>query len=158
MKTIHLILAVICPLLMLTACSKNDEIRVACLHYIPPLFADFNVVSSQTNEDLFFSNMPTYEIKELFFFKIKDKLRKDTIRPDVVGAGAARYFKIRLNNLVPRDTLVLKIANNPDDSFIYTIKKTVEVCPNYILDKAFLNNKEIATDKGKLTLEKQPIF
>jgi len=153
MKKNQLTIAVIFLLLMVSACSKDNETS-ACLTYIPPAYADFNVVSSQTDEDLFFSNTPTYKIKELYFFKIKDKLRKDTVRPDVVGAGAARYFKIELNNLVPSDTLVLKIANNPDDSFIYTIKKTDEECPNYILDKAFLNNKELATDNGKLILKK----
>lgn len=145
---------ILCPIVALVACNKNEDTKVACLTYIPPAYSDFNVVSSQTNVDLFFSNSPTYKVNDLYFFKITDKLKKDTIRPDVLGAGAARYFKIRLKNTSLSDTLVFKIANNPDDSFIYTIKKTDEECPNYILDKAFLNNKELATDNGKLILEK----
>ena len=149
----------LCPLvtlLLLQSCEKKgagEEITI-CPAFIPPAYADFKVVSAQTNEDLFFSNQPRYKVNDLYFFKIQDILRKDTIRPDVLGAGAARYFKIRLVNTSLRDTLVLKIADLPDDRFIYTLKKTEEPCPNYGLDKAFLNNKELAIDDGKLILKK----
>lgn len=134
-------------------CSeKNNEIN-PCTYEMKYPSVDFKVVNAQTGEDLFFSNTPKYTTSQICFFQTKDKLRKDTIRPEVIGSGASRYFKMRLTNPIQKDTLIFKvpIANNTsEDLFIYSTKNGSDFCLSPVLNKAYLNNTELNTNAGKL--------
>jgi hypothetical protein len=146
--------------ILLSGCSKSDseDTRLACTNQIQSAYMNFNVVEAGTGQDLFFSNDPQYSTSQVGFFKIKDKLFKDTIKPEIIGSGTARYFKISIENVKPKDTLVMTLPLSrrdfPADMITYTIKKTVGRCPEYVLDKAEFNKAEIMQIDGRLTLKK----
>jgi len=154
MKKYFVLCFMIFALLLQLSCSKADE-GLNCTQQIMPYFANFNFKDANSGEDLFFASSPKYKLKELYAFAVKDVARKDTIRPEVVGTGTERYFKIQLNNTVAKDTLLIKIGVLPDDKFIYTIKKdSKEVCPTYILDKAYFNEVEVIPNQNRLVFKK----
>ena len=134
------------------ACTKTSDNNIICTQSIAPSFVNLKVIEKTTGEDVFFSSAPTLQLKELYFFKIRDNLRKDTIRPEVEGAGQSRYFKLRVDNTKQQDTLIIRIGNNPEAHFRYLIKKSEEVCPTYVVDKLYFKEEEVQSVDGKYTL------
>lgn len=144
--------------LLSISCEKSNSLdnlgTYGCLTVIAPAYLKFNVVDKNSGQDLFFSAAPKYQITKLFLFKKSDKTRKDTIRPDVIGSGTTRYFKLSVNNGVKRDTLVFKIANNPDDELINTFKLSADRCPQYVLDNVYFNTVPLGTIQNKYVISK----
>lgn len=128
---------------VLLSCTKKSDNLIICNQSIPPTYLIFNVVESSTGQDLFFSATPALGLKEMYFFKTKDVSRKDTIRPEIVGAGTARNFKLLLDNIKLQDTLIMKVGNRPDDKLVSKFKKSQEVCPVPIIDKILVNDLEL---------------
>lgn len=139
----------------LLSCTKKNNQIIACTNEMKYASVNFKVVSIQTGEDLFFSNTPKYTTSQICFFKTKDKLRKDTIRPEIIGSGTSRYFNMRLSNPIQKDTLIVKIPSNnsSEDLFIYSIKNGSDACLSPILNKAYLNNTELTVNADKLILK-----
>lgn len=133
--------------------KKNNDV-IACTYEMKYPSINFKVVNIQTGEDLFFSNTPKYTTSQICFFQTKDKLRKDTIRPEVIGSGVSRYFNMRLTNAIQKDTLILKVpatANNlHEDLFIYSTKNGDDFCLSPILNKGYLNNTELSVKSDRL--------
>jgi hypothetical protein len=140
----------------IVSCNKGTDQQVAgCDLVIAQAYLPFNVVDSNTGQDLYFSSAPKYQTSNLIFFSKKDKTRKDTIRPVVTGTGTSRYFMVPVNNTVTQDTLLMKLASNPDDVIAYTIKKGGDTCPTYVLDKVFFNGTQLNSNQSKYIFNKQ---
>ncbi|MDB5090796.1 MAG: hypothetical protein JWR09_4790 [Mucilaginibacter sp.] len=137
------------------SCNKNiEQQQPGCDLVMLATVIPFNVLDASTGQDLFFSSSPRYQTSSLYFFSIKDKTRKDTIRPAVVETGAGGVFTIPFNYNVPQDTLLMKVATNPDDVIIYTRKKGTDACAAYMLDKVFFNGTQITSNQGKFNFTK----
>ena len=135
-------------------CTKDSDQVVACNQMLTPVYLNFKVVNKVTSQDLFFAGNPLYNIKDLYFFKTKDITQKDTIRPTVENVGAARYFKLTIDNTKLQDTLVMKIANSAVDQLITNLKRTEDVCPILVLDKIQSNGIQLTTEQGVYTIRK----
>jgi len=133
-------------------CTKNSERAIICSQSIPPLYLNFNVVDKSTGADYFFSPTPAFSIKDMYFFKIHDVTRKDTIRPDVDGIGLSRSFRLRLDNTKLNDTLIVKVGNTPESRLIHKLKQSQDVCPEYVIDKILFNDLEIPSVNTKYIL------
>jgi len=150
------LLANIALVATITSCDKrNTELEGrACIAMLMPAYIEFNVVGAGTGADLFFSPQPQYQPAQICFFKIKDKLFQDTIRPQVIGASNSRYFKMQIDNTRLKDTLIMKLPVNAQNAtpelLTYTIRKDEQECPQYVSDQAFLNNVELINASGKL--------
>lgn len=157
MKTLFTVLWIFA---VIAGCSKSDggDKIIACTLQIQPAIVSFNIVEASTGRDLFFSNNPTHTTSQLCFLAKRDKMYTDTVKPEVIGTGTARYFKMGINNIRLKDTLIMKLPISPEslpsDILAYTIKKTDDKCPQYVLDKAFFNNEEVAQINGKLIIKK----
>jgi len=142
----------------LIACTKSstDE-QVFCPAVVLPVYLNFNVTDANTGKDLFFSaDQPQRPTSQLCFFKTKDKLFKDTIRPQVIGTGTARHFMVQMSAKA-KDTLIMKFDSPeklPIDVLSVETKMSKESCPQLVLDKVFWNNTEVVKTNGKLTFPK----
>jgi hypothetical protein len=144
-------------LTVISGCEKSERNSTICTAEFKLAFASFNVVDPGTGRDLFFSNDPRYPLSQISFVRKRNKLYTDTVKPEVIGTGTERYFKIRIDNTIPADTMLLIIpvspVNLPHLVFSYTVKKTRDVCPQYVLDKAVLNGQKVQEVNGKLILK-----
>jgi len=144
-----------------TKSSTQDE-QVFCPAVVLPVYVNFNVIDANMGNDLFFSaDHPQRPTSQLCFFKTKDKLFKDTIRPQVIGTGTARHFMVQINGAKAKDTLIMKFDSPeklPIDVLSLETKMSKERCPQLVLDKAFWNNTEVVKTGDKLTLPKILIF
>ena len=142
-------------LTMIISCQKLASPKeFGCLALVTPAYLKFNVIDKNSGQDLFFSASPKYQIVSLYLFEKNDKTRKDTIRPDVIGTGPSRYFKLRLNNTVLKDTLIFKIAPNTDDELMSIFKLTDGQCPQPIVDKAYFNGVMLTANQDIYTINK----
>ncbi|AZB25156.1 hypothetical protein [Sphingobacterium multivorum] len=135
-------------------CSKSNDEKIGCTFQITPVFLDFNVVGAASGKDLFFSADPTYQIKDIYFFKVKDTAKKDTIRPSVEGTGTERIFKISPDNKLLADTLMMHIGETPVDKLVVKMKNSDGPCSNPILGEVFLNDVKLNYDQGKVRIVK----
>lgn len=132
----------------ISGCSKNSDTN-NCTLQVNPIVINFNVVDKATNQDLYFSTSPTFQTKNLYFFKKKDIARKDTIRPIITGQGTARFFQYNIDYTSLQDTLILKTGNLPDNTLIYTAQKTDTTCPNYNLTTVNFNGSVLTPSSNK---------
>jgi len=135
-------------------CSKSNDEKIGCTFEIKPVFLNFNVIGAESKKDLFFSADPTYQIKDIYFFKVKDTAKKDTIRPSVEGGGTERTFKISPDNKLLADTLMMHIGETPVDKLVVRFKNSDGPCPNPIIGEVLLNDAKLNYDKGKVQLMK----
>ena len=145
-----------------SGCTKSDPGIIGCTLEFKYAYVNFKVVDASTGKDLFFSDNPKYTPDQIGFFKTKDKLFKEPKKPEVIGLGTQRYFKMQIDNIASKDTLLMKLpvsgGNETADVFSYTIMRSNEPCPSSIFDKAKLNNVDIAEANGKLIIKKiQPV-
>jgi hypothetical protein len=145
-----------------SACTKSEPGIIACTLEFRQANMNFNVVDASTGKDLFFSDNPKYTVDQIGFFKTKDKLFKEPRKPQVIGSGTQRYFRMYIDNFAPKDTLLMKLpipgGNETADVFSYTIKTSKEPCPSSVLDKAKLNGVDVVETNGKLIITKtQPV-
>ncbi len=139
----------------LGACkTKKSEGQLMCVDLLMPIYANFRFTDKISGQDLFFSTDPKYALKDLAIYSTKDKDRKNPVTPEVLGTGADRYFRVQVGNTIFNDTLIVKIASTPEDQVTYSIKKIQSICPEYILDKVYFNNKEVAQIQNKLIFQK----
>lgn len=134
----------------ISGCSKSDSTINVCTLQVNPISINFNVVDKATNQDLYFSSSPRFQTKDLYFFKKKDLIRKDTIRPTITGTS--RYFQYASDYASLQDTLVLKIGNLSENTLIYTIQKTDSECPNYKLGTIMFNGSVLSASSEKYIL------
>lgn len=144
----------ICIPVIAISCIKNTKEQSLDCEPAPVAVLPFNVLDSTTGQDLFFAASPRYPTNSIYFFNIKDKLRKDTIRPVVAGTGNNRVFTVPVTNAVTQDTLLMKIAANTDDVIIYNFKNGTGECPYLSLDKLSLNGTTIVSSQGKYVFTK----
>jgi len=141
--------------------SSNQGEQVFCPAVVLPVYVNFNVVDGNMGNDLFFSaDHPQRPTSQLCFFETKDKLFKDTIRPQVIGTGTARHFMVQINGVKAKDTLIMKFDSPeklPIDVLSLETKMSKESCPQLVLDKAFWNNTEVIKTNNKLILPKMLI-
>ncbi|KPE49091.1 hypothetical protein [Chryseobacterium indologenes] len=135
-------------------CSKSNEEKIGCTFEIKPVFLNFNVLGAESGSDLFFSNTPAYQIKDIYFFKVKDTAKKDTIRPSIEGAGNERSFKISPDNKLLADTLIMHIGENPADKLVVKMKNSEGPYSNPIIGEVFLNDAKLNYDKGRVQFKK----
>jgi len=145
-------------MLILTAlfflgCSKSNDEKIGCTFQITPVFLEFNVVDA-TNKDLFFSNVPDYQIEDIYFFKVQDVAKKDTIRPTVKGTGAERVFRISPNNKLSSDTLMMHIGKTSLDKMVVKIKNSDDLCSNRIISEVWLNDVKLDYVQNKIRILK----
>lgn len=140
---------------LLSACTKiNDKEQVLGCDPVTS-YARFQIADKLSGEDLFFSANPKYQLKDINLFKSSDKSYKDTIKTLVGGSGGSeRYFLLRLNFNKPKDTLVVRIADTPNDQLIYTVKRANNPCEGDEIGQAYFNNTEVVIDKMKLIFKK----
>jgi hypothetical protein len=145
---------IILTILSLSACLKDtrDDTLVCEIPVTP--YAAFKVVDQSSGEDLFFTATPKYQLKDFYAFTTQDKARHDTIKPKIYGTGTDRLFLIPLDYSKTKDTLIIKVANTPDDQFIYTVKKDLNPCGGSALDQAYFNNDAIVTTDGRYIIKK----
>lgn len=136
------------------SCMKDDKEQPIGCEPAPVLSIPFNVLDASTGQDLFFSASPRYQTSSLYFFRKKDQARKDTIRPMIWGTGANRVFGVQVTNAITQDTLLMKIAANPDDVIIYNTKNGTGECPYLIFDKVLLNGTLLTANQGKFNFLK----
>lgn len=135
-------------------CSKSNDEKIGCTFQITPVFLNFNVIGTASGKDLFFSTDPTYQIKDIYFFKVKDTAKKDTIRPSVEGTGTGRTFKISPDNKLLADTLMMHIGETPADKLVVKMKNSDGPCSNPIVGEVILNDVKLNYDQGKVQLMK----
>ncbi len=154
MKFLKIALALALGKFFLISCSDNSEDLTGCLEVLPPVYLSFNVLSAESERDVFFSTPPEYELKDLYFFRSRDTNRSDTIRPKVEGSGEERFFRIEVDNTGRSDTLSMNIGANSQDRLTVTIKNTDDVCPVPTIDKIHFNNTELIPENGKVKIRK----
>lgn len=137
-----------------SSCLKNPAEQPLGCEPAPPLVLAFNVLDAGTGQDLFFSSSPRYPVSNLYFFRKKDQVRKDTIRPAIVEIGTTRIFTLAVTNLVGQDTLLMRIFSNPDDQIIYSMKNGTGECPYLTFDKVLLNGTTLTATQGKFSFLK----
>jgi hypothetical protein len=141
-------------LLLLSACVKKEEEKLACVLSVRVLLLNFNVVDASTQQDLYFSANPRFSTKDIYFFKKADQSRRDTIRPNIVGVGNNRYFSIPLS-YNPEETFILKTGNLTENNVAVRISKTENVCTDYQVEQVTFNGSLInAGNNGVYTLSK----
>ncbi|MDR6513693.1 hypothetical protein [Chryseobacterium camelliae] len=139
---------------IILGCSKSNDEKIGCTFQITPVFLNFNVISTASGKDLFFSTDPTYQIKDIYFFKVKDTAKKDTIWPSVDGTGTERTFKISPDNKLLADTLMMHIGKTPADKLIVKMKNSDRPCSNPIVGEVLLNDVKLNYDQGKVRFMK----
>lgn len=135
------------------SCTKEvpDNI-IDCDPVLP--YVTFRVVDKTSGADLFFSDKPKYQLKDINLFRIKDVKYKDPIKLRNGENGAGRVFVFNFNNSLQRDTLIIKIANTPEDRLIYSVKTPANHCEGATMDKVIFNNVEVNVEKGLMILKK----
>lgn len=145
----------ICIAIVAVSCNKNTSKEiVGCDLALSPLILPFNVLDVNSGQDLFFSTSPRYETNAIYFFSIRDKTRKDTIRPAITGTATNRIFTVQINNTAIKDTLLMKVATNPDDIIIYEVKKGDGPCGGLAFDKVYFNGTQLTANNGKFNFLK----
>lgn len=135
-------------------CSKSNDEKIGCSFQVTPVFLNFNVIGTASGKDLFFSTDPTYQMKDIYFFKVKDTAKKDTIRPSVEGNGTERTFKISLDNKLLADTLMMHLGETPADKLVMKMKNSDGPCSNPIVGEVLLNDVKLNYEQGKVRFMK----
>lgn len=147
-------IAIFTILVLLASCSKNDDDQLGCLTIYRPLTLNINVIDSETDEDLFFSEDPKLGVGDIYFFRSFDVSRKDTIRPSIEWAGNPPFFRISPDPTRQIDTLNLKIGGFAEDKLVIMMDKTQERCPEISIDQVYLNGERLSEDKGMIRILK----
>lgn len=140
--------------LLFFSCSKKSNDNIDCLAILPPVYLDFNVVDSETDEDLFFSSGSQLESNDIYFFRSQDKEKRDTIRPTIEGVGQNRFFRVSPNIGQLKDTMTMKIGDFPEDHLYFTFKNTEERCPKVIISEVLMNDQKLKEDNGRIKIRK----
>jgi len=120
--------------LLFFSCSKKNNDNIDCLATLPPVYLDFNVVDSETDEDLFFSSGSQLESNDIYFFRSHDKDKRDSIRPTIDSVGQNRFFR--------------------EDHLYFTFKNTEERCPKVIISELLMNDQKLKEDNGRIKISK----
>ena len=148
-KTTWLVVTMAFIVLMLSACAKKEEDRIACVLSVRVLLLNINVVDAATQQDLYFSNNPRFSTKDIYIFRKGDQSRKDTIRPDVVTEGNNRFFRM-LIGYGPEDTYILKTGNLTDNIIVTKIGKTETVCSDYLVEQVTFNGSVVKAKDSRV--------
>ncbi|WP_345949310.1 hypothetical protein ABDD95_20915 [Mucilaginibacter sp. PAMB04274] len=145
-----------CIIMSLSSCIKNAEQSPIGCEPHPELVLPVNILSAATQEDLFFAASPRYQTSDLFFFRRSDVARKDTLRARVIGntTGTIRVFLIPVRNGAGRNTLIMKIKDQPVDTIIYSVQNNDGDCPYLSLNTVFFNVKSLQPTEGRYNLTK----
>lgn len=147
-------IAIFTILILLVSCSKNDDDQFGCLTIYRPLTLNINVIDSETDEDLFFSEDPKLGVGDIYLFRSSDKSRKDTIRPSIEWAGNPPVFKISPDPARQIDTLNLKVGGFVEDRLVIMMKKSQERCPEITIDQVYLNGERLSEENGRIRIIK----
>lgn len=145
---------VILTAIVLSSCIKNevDHGTIYCDPGQP--IALFRVVDKTTGVDLFFSDNPKYQLKDIIALKKKDETHTDTIKLEVFGNVAERVFILPLDYSKSENSIIIRIAGTPDDVFNYIYEKTNNPCESSKLVKANFNNVEPIRKEGVFIFQK----
>jgi hypothetical protein len=145
---------IILSVVFFASCIKDStwEPEIACDPQEP--YAVFQVVDKVSGTDLFFGTDARYKLNQLYAFKSTDKKHTDTIKPKIFSTATERVFLLPLNLARSADTLILKIADTPEDLLVYTSKPSGGVCQGHTLNKIFFNTVELQPSAGKFLLKK----
>jgi hypothetical protein len=136
------------------SCIKDStyEPEIVCDPTEP--YVAFQVVDKVSGTDLYFSTDAKYKLNQFYAFKSSDKKHTDTIKPKIFSTATERVFLLPLNLARSADTLILKIADTPEDLLVYTSKPSDGVCHGHTLNKIFFNTVELQPTAGKFLLKK----
>jgi hypothetical protein len=138
-------------MVMLAACMKNvEDENIGCDP--PESNGAFRVVDKTSGADLFLGSNPRYKRADVKIYPFNYKNDKDTLTLSMFSSATRSAFIFRLKN--SRDTILVKIADTPMDTLIYTVKKSSNHCLPNTIDKAYLNSAEMIQDNNALIIKK----
>lgn len=139
-------------ILMLAACMKDPENEIIGCDP-PDSNGAFRIVEKTSGADLFLGSNPRYKRADVKIYPFNYKNDKDTLTLSMFSSATQSAFIFRLK--VSKDTILVKIADMPMDTLIYTVKTPSNYCLPYTIDKAYLNNVEVIEDINKALIFKK---
>lgn len=149
-KSIKYLLSFSC-MVMLVACMKDAEDEI--IGCDPPYSTSaFRVVDKTSGADLFLGNYPRYKRADVKIYPFNYKNDKDTLRLSMVSSATLSAFIFPLK--ISRDTILVKIADTPMDTLIYTVKTPSNHCLPHTIDKAYFNSVQMIKEDNALMIKK----
>lgn len=149
-KAIKYVLSFSC-MVMLVSCMKDAEDEI--IGCDPPYSTGaFRVVDKTSGADLFLGNNPRYKRADVKIYPFNYKNDKDTLTLSMFKSATLSPFIVPLK--ISRDTILLKIADLPMDTLIYTVKMPSNHCLPHTIDKAYFNSVEIVKEDNALIIKK----
>lgn len=149
-KSIKYLLSFSC-MVMLVACMKDAEDEIIGCDP-PESNGAFRVVDKTSGTDLFLGSNPRYNRTDVKIYPFKYKNDKDTLRLSMYTSATLSAFMFRLK--ISRDTILVKIADTPMDTLIYTVKMSSNHCLPHTIDKAYFNSVEMIKEDNALIIKK----
>ncbi len=138
-------------ILLLASCLKEPEDEIVGCD--PPYSSGaFRVVDKISGTDLFVGSKARYKLADVRIYPFHYRNEKDTLRLSVFSSATLSGFIFPLK--VSGDTILVKIADLPMDTLIYTVKKPSNQCIPRTIDEAYVNNVAIIQDDNTLIFKK----
>lgn len=138
-------------ILMLASCMKDAEDEIIGCDP-PESIGAFQVVDKTSGADLFIGSNPRYKRANVKIYPFNYKNDKDTLRLSMYTSAKLSAFIFNLKT--SRDTILVKIADTPMDTIIYTVNKPQNHCLPHTIDKAYVNSGEMIKEDNALIIKK----
>jgi hypothetical protein len=149
-KLIKYLLSFSC-MVMLVACMKDAEDEIIGCDP-PESNGAFRVMDKTSGADLFIGSNPRYKRADVKIYPFNYKNDKDTLTLSMFSSATQSAFIFSLKT--SRDTILVKIADTPMDTLIYTVKKSSHHCLPNTIDKAYFNSAEMIQENHVLVFKK----
>lgn len=149
-KSIKYLLSFSC-MVMLVACMKDAEDEIIGCDP-PESNGAFRLVDKTSGADLFLGSNPRYKRADVKIYPFKYKNDKDTLRLSMYTSATLSAFIFNLKS--SGDTILVKIADTPMDTIIYTVNKPSNHCQPNTIDKAYFNSAEMIKGDSALIIKK----
>lgn len=138
-------------ILMLASCMKEPEDEIIGCDP-PESIGAFRIVDKTSGADLVIGSNPRYKRADVKIYPFNYKNDKDTLRLSMYTSATMSAFIFNLK--ISRDTILVKIADTPMDTIIYTVNKPSHHCLPHTIDKAYFNSVEMIKEDNALIIKK----
>ncbi|MGQ7856368.1 hypothetical protein ACUN24_19210 [Pedobacter sp. WC2501] len=135
--------------LLLFSCNKKSE-NPNCLAVINPPKLKFNIISQESQKDLFFAESAAYQISDLKIYKYSDTKHEQPLKIEVQveGESGKKNFSINLDGALTNGSLEFNIGSSIKHKLDYSASIIKTPCPEYKINEIKFNQTVVTTNTG----------